>query len=366
MLDRTKRILSFAIAFAAVVLASACSDKANPGSGSGDMSQATGGMGATLPPGTGGSMSMSMSNMQNPMMQTPGSGGSSAPSMHTGTGGTSSAGGTGGSGASDAGSVDGGMTNGSTDSGAATGDCDRKCLLKFMQDYLDALVAHDPTKVAISPQVKMTDNGMPAMPGDGIWKTASMLVADERLDYADPVTHNVGSQCVINEGSTPAMYEVRLKVDDGQITEIESMTVHQADAANGFFDPANLKPQPVFLQPPDKPMSRDDMMALQEVYLDYLEGKKSGMEVPFDDNCTRYENGVATASGVASFNLQSWGFQVTRRVLILDEEAGISWGMFPFMQSDTALVVGEAFKLVDGKIMMIQAVMAYMPSKAWD
>jgi hypothetical protein len=30
------------------------------------------------------------------------------------------------------------------------------------------------------------------------------------------------------------------------------------------------------------------------------------------------------------------------------------------------LVVGEAFKLIEGKIMMIQAVMANQPAKAWD
>jgi hypothetical protein len=35
-------------------------------------------------------------------------------------------------------------------------------------------------------------------------------------------------------------------------------------------------------------------------------------------------------------------------------------------QTDNALVVGEAFKMLDGKIMMIQAIMAYMPSKAWN
>ena len=40
--------------------------------------------------------------------------------------------------------------------------------------------------------------------------------------------------------------------------------------------------------------------------------------------------------------------------------------MFPFMQTDNALVVGEAFKLLGGKIMMIQAVMSNMPAKAWD
>ena len=32
----------------------------------------------------------------------------------------------------------------------------------------------------------------------------------------------------------------------------------------------------------------------------------------------------------------------------------------------SALVVGEAFKIIDSKIMMIQAVMTNMPAKAWD
>jgi hypothetical protein len=117
---------------------------------------------------------------------------------------------------------------------------------------------------------------------------------------------------------------------------------------------------------PAKRMTRDAMNALMQTYLDYLEGKKRGADVAFDTNCKRYENGVATASGLASFQAQSWSFMVTRRILVIDEEAGIVWGMFPFTQSDPTLVVGEAFKMVEGKIMMIQAIMANMPSKAWN
>ena len=40
--------------------------------------------------------------------------------------------------------------------------------------------------------------------------------------------------------------------------------------------------------------------------------------------------------------------------------------MFPFYQSASTLVVGEAFKMLGGKFMMIQAIMANMPAKAWD
>jgi hypothetical protein len=124
----------------------------------------------------------------------------------------------------------------------------------------------------------------------------------------------------------------------------------------------------VFLQAidPAKRMTREAMLALTEKYLDYLEGKKSGGEVGFDMGCKRYENGQSTASGLSSFELQSWSFSLTRRTLVVDEEAGITWGMYPFTQSATALVVGEAFKLIDGKIMMIQAVMANQPAKVWE
>ena len=126
----------------------------------------------------------------------------------------------------------------------------------------------------------------------------------------------MASQLVVNEnGTTPVLYMVRLKVVAGQITEIESMAVRQAGAANGFFQPANLKPQPVFTQAidPSMRMSRDQLTTLMNDYLDYLDGKKTGAMVPFDTNCARYENGVATASGVASFDAQSWGFSVVRR-----------------------------------------------------
>jgi hypothetical protein len=50
---------------------------------------------------------------------------------------------------------------------------------------------------------------------------------------------------------------------------------------------------------------------------------------------------------------------------VFDEEEGLVWGMFPFSAADTALVVGEVFKVVEGKLIMIQAVMANMPAKAW-
>ena len=306
----------------------------------------------------------------------PGASGTSPSSSGMGASGAGNTGGPSSGGPQSSGTQTAGMDAAASSSDAApasadgaAGTCDRACLLAEMSTYLNALVAKDPKMIQTSSTLKYTENGVVIQLGDGLWKTASALVAGERLDFADPTVGQVTSQLVVNEnGTTPVIYMVRLKVVGGEITEIESMAVRQGDAANGFFQPANLKPQPVFTQAidPSMRMTRDQLTTLMNDYLDYLDGKKTGAMVPFDTNCARYENGVATATGVASFNAQSWGFNVVRRILIVDEEAGIVWGMFPFEMTATSLVVGEAFKMINGKIMMIQAVMANMPATAWN
>jgi hypothetical protein len=293
-----------------------------------------------------------------------GSGGA-APSSAPAAGSSAAAGGNASSGVSAAGT---GAAAGSGATPPATDECDRKCLLDVMQQYLDALIKHDTSTLKVSASVKVTDNGVEAKLGEGLFASGTMVLDDHRLDFADPTTGNVTTHVVINEGSEGVIYQARLKVEKHEITEVELMTVHRQGAANGFFNIENMKPEAVFLQevPVDKRMSRDELNAITELYLDYLEGKKRGPDVPFDEGCKRYENGQVTASGLSSFNGQSWGFQVTRRTLVIDEEAQITWGMYPFFPSERTLVVGEAFKIIEGKIMMIQAVMANQPAKAWD
>ena len=348
----------FAALLTALLAFAACGD----GSQSGPVTEAAGG---ATPAASSGQSSGSASSGNPP----PPSSGAAASGGNNAGGPSSGAVPSSGAGASgvDAASPPPDAAPASTDASAAA--CDRACLLAMMQKYLDALVAHDASKIPTASTLKYTENGVVAKLGDGLWTTASSLVTGERLDFADPTAGQVASQLVVNEsGTTPVIYQARLKVVGGEITEIESVAVRQTGAANGFFQPANLKPQPVFAQAidPSSRMTRDQLTALMNVYLDYLEGKKTGSMVPFDTNCARYENGVATATGVSSFNTQSWSFSVVRRILILDEEAGIVWGMFPFEMTDSALVVGEAFKMIGGKIMMIQAVMAQMPAKAWN
>jgi len=251
------------------------------------------------------------------------------------------------------------------DSASPPSGCDHACLLGFLEQYLKALVAHDVTGAPFASTLRNTENGKETKLGEGLWKTATSIRDDTRLLFADEMTGQAALQLVVLEGTAPAIHQARIKVMNSQIVELETMTVRRQGAANGFFSPDGMVPKPVFKEAPpaDKRMTRAELKAEVDLYVDFLEGA-SGSKVHFDAKCVRFENGqqTATAGAVGS---QSWNFDVTRRYLVFDEQQGIAFGMFPFSQSETALVVGEAFKVVDHKIMMIQAVMANIPAKAW-
>src|SRR5258708_16539688 len=57
--------------------------------------------------------------------------------------------------------------------GQGSGPCDRDCLNGFVDQYLDALVRHDPKLVPLTKNVKFTENGQRLDPGDGLWRSMS-------------------------------------------------------------------------------------------------------------------------------------------------------------------------------------------------
>lgn len=247
--------------------------------------------------------------------------------------------------------------------------CDRACLTGILDDYYAALEAKDVSKLNVSSALKATENGVVTPFGMGVFESGGKVRADTRMDFADLQQGQIGSHVVFDDGdSMPVIYQVRLKVVAREVTEIETMVVRKQGASNGFFNVEGMKPQPVFKQPieAEKRMSRDAMKAEVDRYFDALDtGDWMAAMTRFDDGCNRYENGVATARGASQIRSQSFNFDVQRRFLIFDEELGLVWGNFAFYPSDRTLVVGELFKVADAKILMIQAVMATIPAKAW-
>src|SRR3954447_21515168 len=66
---------------------------------------------------------------------------------------------------------DPGTTTTTVAPGAA--DCDRACLKGVLDQYLAALLAHDPTRLALAPGVKFTEDNTVKSVGEGLWRTAT-------------------------------------------------------------------------------------------------------------------------------------------------------------------------------------------------
>src|SRR5262249_45345948 len=54
---------------------------------------------------------------------------------------------------------------------AQSSACDRACLEGFVDRYLDALVKHDPSVVALAPNARFTENGQLLAIGDALWRS---------------------------------------------------------------------------------------------------------------------------------------------------------------------------------------------------
>ena len=102
---------------------------------------------------------------------------------------------------------------------AADETCDRACLNGFVDQYLDALVAHDPSHLPLAKTVKFTEDGQRLELGDGFWRTATAR-GTYKFYMDDPVVGQVVFFGTMREAGNPVSLVLRLKVQDKTIAEI--------------------------------------------------------------------------------------------------------------------------------------------------
>jgi hypothetical protein len=175
--------------------------------------------------------------------------------------------------------------------------CDRTCLESTVDQYMDALVAHDPKLLSLSPKFKNTENGQRLEPGDGFWRTATAK-GTYRLFVDDPDSGQVAFLGTMKEANIPVTVAIRLKVDNRQISEIELFVVRTGiSTGNGAPELDKLgSPNPNFLTPipaADR-ASRADLIKTANLYFAGLEKNDGKGNYPFTDDCERIEDGQQT------------------------------------------------------------------------
>ena len=67
-------------------------------------------------------------------------------------------------------------------------NCDRACLTKIADSYFAALVAHDPSRAAMAPNAKFTENTQVLPLTEGLWKNATQAPTSFKIVVPDPVS----------------------------------------------------------------------------------------------------------------------------------------------------------------------------------
>ena len=263
--------------------------------------------------------------------------------------------------------------------------CDRACLTGFVDSYFKALVAHDARALPQAARARITENGSEKPLASTFWAGAAETVF--RFDIVNTRRGDTGTEAIIrNADGTKTMYMLRLKVQNGAITEIETIKSNKGDA-DRLWDQDRLKEVSPALKLSIREADRDsyyDLIATADSYWRAFQtnGTPKYHRARLLPDSVRFENGLQTTGLVRDgvYNDTSRGFDEgrflgrniwDRRYPVVDEERGVVLSIVRFglkggaKSQSTATandrLVGEFFAIKNGSIQEVQAVLFNLP-----
>lgn len=288
--------------------------------------------------------------------------------------------------------------------------CDRSCLERLVDQYLEAVVAHDPKRVPLSADVRYTENNQVLAVGDGFWKTAAGI-GNYKHYFADPEFGQVAFMGTMREADSLLLLSLRLRVELGRITEVE--TVFFRPGGGGPNNIAAMdkagKAEDIWFRsiPAAQRPSRQEMISIADGYFTGLQ-KNDGKGIqgtgtyPFTPDCHRIENGAPTTNVLRPANEAPGTINLFamdclsqfkmglyyvvqnihhRRYPLVDSERGVVWAhavfdqgtvnegtladgtkhRYPGFNRPGSILVTEAFLIEDRKIRRVEMIGPSVP-----
>jgi hypothetical protein len=184
------------------------------------------------------------------------------------------------------------MSVGAPAAHAAAALCDRACLKGFIDQYLEALAHHDPSRLAVAATVRFTENGAQVPLGEALWVTFTKPLG-YRHYFADPQSGQVAAFITLMENDYPDYMMVRLRVQQQKISEIETIISRNNPrvVAMPAFDPMWEEAEPA-----GRRLTRAQLIKGAVGYLTAV-AMADGRLAPFSDDCSRTEVGLVSAVG---------------------------------------------------------------------
>ena len=282
--------------------------------------------------------------------------------------------------------------------------CDRACLEGFLDLYLEALVAGDPTRLPLADDAVFVENNQTLEIGQGTWRTVTGL-GRYRHYFADAAAAQAAVIAVVEENGTDIIYDLRLAIADREIAEIEALAIRDPAGAARYEERG--APHPKFLEtvPAERRLPRERLVAVADRYLSGMQRNDPyGDYSFFHDECDRWEHARRTTNNDpeeyghstdtvfvtlgcrAQFETGFLGFVTRirdRRYVVVDEERQTVFGFAmldhdgtvrsiplasgedfvvpPYFSSPRMLQAGEAWRIEEEKIRQIEMTLTELP-----
>ena len=290
--------------------------------------------------------------------------------------------------------------------------CDRACLENYVDRYMDAMLAHNPSPTLFARECKFTENGVRlplgneglwfAMSGKGTYKFYIPDVETQQIAFIGTAREGgsaPGAKTAAAPGSKPqepavVAIALRLKIADKLITEVEQLVIRPETSLFGggsgsSFPPTGVSvekigsPHKVYTEviPEGERPSREELIKTANYYFTGLQRNDGKGYYPFTDDCDRLENGMQTTNipmkdpqtgqttkmGCKKQFEEGLKGVVSRirdrRFVAVDRERGIvfAFGFFDHEQINWTWQIAELFKIEKGNIRRIEAVFHRCP-----
>jgi hypothetical protein len=246
-----------------------------------------------------------------------------------------------------------------TETASAAG-CTRTSLQTSVNQYLDALKKGDASLLPLSPQAKYMENRNEIPLGQGIWQTP--LAVDFHRSQLDVETCQTFTEIIHTSSDHPYVIGTRLKVENGRISEIESLVADKDDWLFNATDYLKYSSQEKWdILPPEKRSDRQTLLAAANAYFDTFGDYSSFSKVPWGIPCARIEGGMYTNRNndpnptCAVGMPKDSNVPIINRHFLADVDMGTVVGMVDFREEKRNPDV-HTFRLENGKLRYVHTI----------
>ena len=211
--------------------------------------------------------------------------------------------------------------------------CDKKCMEGIGDQYRAAYLKHNPKLAPFASKVRFTENNVEMLRfPDGTWDTVTEEVGTP-LTLSDPKTGNVGIYTRIIQNDTPGFLAIRLKIDDGKISEVEHIISTKRNLSSpptpiGDVHTFQRDPGYPAVVPTGERASRERLVANAMGYFDTLQHNTGEIRgTKFSPDARRFENGLEFKEIEKGFKSGRYAFNERvrdRDCFLLDEERSVA------------------------------------------